>query len=622
VNVEGNKYFDEGTLRERMYMMPASLLRFRHGRFSQDYLRRDVNAIRALYQSNGFRDVDVTSRVEDDYKGEDNAVGVTITVNEGPQWFVAELRIEGLDSTTAEDMRAMVQSSEGQPFSDLNVATDQDAILNYFFNNGYPDATFEATVTPAEAPRQMNLLYKVTPGARQFVRDVLISGFTSTDEDLIRERIRNLDPGDPLSQSSMIESQRRLYDLGIFARVDTALQNPDGETDHKHVLYRLEEARKYSITGGFGAQLARIGRGNPTLTTPAGTAGFSPRVSFGISRSNFLGVGHTLGFQGRLSAVQRRSLVSYLAPQFKGNEGVSLTFTSLYDDSRDIATFNSRRFESSIQLAQRLTKANTFQYRLTYRRATVSELKITPELIPLFSQNIQLGSISGTFIQDRRDDPIDPRRGVYNTLDGAFASNLFGSKTSFTRVLGRNATYHRLTRDVIVARSLSIGVINRISAMDVPLPERFFAGGATSHRGFNENQAGPRDLLTGFPIGGKALLVNNTEVRFPLIGDDIGGVFFHDAGNVYSNASSVSFRFKQRDLEDFNYMVHAVGFGIRYRTPIGPIRLDLAYSINSPQFMGLKGTYEELLDPNLAGVEYVRQRISRFQFHFSLGQLF
>ena len=167
---------------------------------------------------------------------------------------------------------ALVQSSEGQPFSDLNVATDQDTILNYFFNNGYPDATFEATVTPAAQPQHMSLVYKVNPGARQFVRDVLISGFTTTDEDLIRERIQNLNPGDPLSQASMIESQRRLYDLGIFARVDTALQNPEGDTDHKYVLYRLEEARRYSVTGGFGAQVARIGRGNPSITTPAATA--------------------------------------------------------------------------------------------------------------------------------------------------------------------------------------------------------------------------------------------------------------------------------------------------------------------------------------------------------------
>ena len=111
-------------------------------------------------------------------------------------------------------------------------------------------------------------------------------------------------------------------------------------------------------------------------------------------------------------------------------------------------------------------------------------------------------------------------------------------------------------------------------------------------------------------------------MRFPLIGDNIGGVLFHDAGNVYSKASSISFRVNQKDLQDFDYMVHAVGMGIRYRTPIGPVRLDLAYSINSPRFMGLKGTYEQLLDPNLVGVPFVQQRISQFQFHFSLGQLF
>jgi outer membrane protein assembly complex protein YaeT len=622
VEISGNRYFSTETIRERMYTMPASFLRFRHGRFSQDFLRRDVNAIKALYQSNGFRDVEVTSEVPDDYRGKENEVAVLIDIKEGLQWFVSELKIDGLGKESTEDVRALVQSSEGQPFSDLNVATDQETILNYFYNNGYPDATFEATVTPAQEAQRMSLLYIIHPGDRQFVRDVLISGLDATDEGLVRERIRNLDPGEPLAQSSMIESQRRLYDLGIFARVDTALQNSEGDTDRKYVLYRLEEASRYSLTGGFGAQLARIGRGNPTLTTPAGAAGFSPRVSFGISRSNFLGLGHTVGFQGRLSSIQRRALVNYNAPQFKGNDRLNLSFTSLYDDSRDIQTFNSRKVETSAQLAQKLSKANTIQYRISYRRADVSELKITPALIPLFSQAINLGSVSSTFIQDRRDDPIDPHRGVYNTLDAAFASNPFGTKTTFTRLLGRNATYHRISRDVTLARSLSIGFINRISNADVPLPERFFAGGASSHRGFNENQAGPRDLLTGFPIGGKALLVNNTELRFPLIGDNIGGVLFHDAGNVYSNLADISFRFHQRDLEDFNYMVHAVGFGVRYRTPIGPVRLDLAYSINSPRFMGLKGTYEQLLDPNLTGVEFVEQRISRFQFHFSLGQLF
>jgi outer membrane protein assembly complex protein YaeT len=621
VEISGNNYFDDETLQERLYVTKATLLRFRRGRFSQDFLRRDANAIRSLYQTNGFRDVQVRTRTEDDYLQE-NGIGVFFEITEGPQWFVAELDVEGVDDPTELDVRAMLQSTEGQPYSELSVATDQDSILSYFFNNGYPDATLDVTATQASVPNQMTLKYTLNPGERQYVRDVLVSGLHTTDPALVRERIY-LAAGDPLSQSSMIESQRRLYDLGIFARVDTALQNPDGDTDHKFVLYRFEEARKYSVTAGLGAQIAKIGRGSNSLDTPAGTAGFSPRVSFGVSRSNFRGIGHTIGIQTRWSNVQRRALLTYLAPQFKGNDRFDLTFTGLHEESRDINTFNARRTEGAVQLVQRLTKANTAQYRIAYRNVSVSDLNISPPLIPLFSQPVQLASVSGTFIQDRRDDAVDARRGIYNTVDLALAADFWGAdQTRFTRALGRNATYHRVGRDLVFARSTSLGFMVRLSAGDVPLPERFFAGGATSHRGFSENQAGPRDLLTGFPLGGKALLINNHELRFPLLGDNIGGVFFHDAGNVYTNFKSISFRVSQRDLQDFNYMVHAVGFGVRYRTPIGPIRVDIAYSINSPKFIGLKGTRDQLLDPNLTGVQIVEQRISQFQFHFSLGQLF
>lgn len=622
IDISGNTYFNDATLRERMYVAPASLLRFRRGRFSQDYLRRDVNALRALYDSNGFRDVQVRTRVEDDYAGKENEVAVFFEVTEGAQWRVGALEIAGVDATTADDLRSMLQSTEGQPYSDLNVATDRDTILTYFFTNGFPDATLDVTATQAEEANRMNLKYTISTGRRQTVRDVLISGLRTTDPEIVKQRII-LEPGDPLSLTSLVEGQRRLYDLGIFARVDAAVQNQGGESDNKYVLYRFEEASKISVTGGFGAQIARIGRGTPSFDTPAGTAGFSPRVSFGISRSNFLGVGHTLSLQGRLSNIQRRGLLTYLAPQFKGNDELSLTFTGIYDDLRDVQTFNSRRQEGSIQLSHRLTKANTSQYRLSFKRVTVTDLKITPELIPLFSQPVQLATVSTTFIQDRRDDAVDARRGIYNTLDLALASNFWGEpRTAFVRALGRNATYHRLGRELVFARSTSVGVMVRLSGDDVPLPERFFAGGANSHRGFPDNQTGPRDLLTGFPIGGKALLLNNHELRFPLIGDNIGGVLFHDAGNVYSEVGALTFRSSQRDLTDFNYMVHAVGLGVRYRTPIGPVRVDLAYSMNSPRFMGLQGSFEELLIPNNPNVRFVDQRINQFQFHFSLGQLF
>ena len=142
---------------------------------------------------------------------------------------------------------------------------------------------------------------------------------------------------------------------------------------------------------------------------------------------------------------------------------------------------------------------------------------------------------------------------------------------------------------------------------------------------FPENQAGPRDATTGLPLGGNFLMFNQTELRFPLIGDNIGGVLFHDMGNIYSDVNNFSLRQKQRDIQDFDYMVHAVGFGVRYKTPVGPLRVDLGYSINGPRYFGFKGTYQDLLN---AGVKPCpsskcqEQRVSHFQYFFSIGQTF
>ena len=347
-----------------------------------------------------------------------------------------------------------------------------------------------------------------------------------------------------------------------------------------------------------------------------------------------MGIGHTVSLQTQWAIrFRQRAVLTYFAPQVGGNDRLNLTFTGLYDDSRDVNTFTSRRREASAQLSQRLTKANTVQYRIGYRRVSISDVAITPALIPLFAQPVNLLSISGTFIQDKRDDPTDAHRGMYNTIDATLATNFFASpQTTFSRYLGRNASYHRLRRDLVLARQLSFGVEIRHANAEIPLPERFYGGGVSSHRGFPDYQAGPRDLQTGFPVGGEALLFHNTELRFPLIGENISGVLFHDMGNIYSSVGELSFRVHQRNIQDFNYMVHAIGFGVRYRTPIGPVRGDIAWSINPPRFNGVMGTEEQLRNPDAYGpncaslaigcVQYVEQRISRFQFHFSLGQLF
>jgi outer membrane protein assembly complex protein YaeT len=632
IGIAGNKYFDTGTIRERMFLRTAAFLEFPHGRYSENLLARDVDSITTLYQSNGFRDVHVTSQVKDDYLGKTGDLAVLIHIEEGPQYFIDSLQVSGIERLDKAQILATLSSVEGQPFSEYNVAVDRDAILARYFAKGFANATFEWNSKPAASdPHRVDLSYLVHEGDQQFVRQVIYSGNRVTRDSLINH-VLEMNPGDPLSPTEITDTQRRLYDLGVFAKVDAAIQDPDGETDRKYVLYDLDEARRYSFAVGVGAEIARIGGCSTCLDAPAGQTGFSPRVSMDVTSNNLWGVGQSLSLRTRVSTIEQEALLTYTWPHFRGNRNLSLAFTGLYDDSRDVRTFSYKREEGSVQLSQRASKATTFFYRYTYRRVSVGDLKITPFLIPLLSQPVRLGLISTGLVQDHRDDQVDPHKGYYNTVDLGLAESAFGSQRDFMRFLGRNASYYQLGKHVVLARSTEFGEIYAFhyggDVLDaVPLAERFFGGGGNSNRAFPEDQAGPRDTETGFPIGGTAELFNQTELRFPLIGENIGGVIFHDMGNTYSSLDAISFRVKQRNLEDFDYMVHAVGFGIRYRTPIGPLRVDLAYSINPPQFFGFKGTEQDLINAGVNPCANVPNQctvtgVSHFQFFFSIGQTF
>ena len=353
-----------------------------------------------------------------------------------------------------------------------------------------------------------------------------------------------------------------------------------------------------------------------------------------VTRGNLWGLAHSITLSTRISTIERRAQLTYTWPHPFHNEKLNFSITGLFDDSRDVRTFNFKREEGSLQLSQRFSKATTVFYRYTYRRVSIDQetLKISPFLIPLFSQPVRLGLLSVAIVQDHRDDSVEPHKGYYNTIDLGLAEHIFGSQRDFLHFLGRNATYYPIGKRVVVARSTEFGDLYSFSYSGdplaaIPLAERFFGGGGTSHRGFPEDQAGPRDTETGFPIGGTALLFNQTELRFPLIGENVGGVLFHDMGNIFSSLDNISFRVNQHNLQDFDYMVHAVGFGVRYRTPIGPLRLDLAYSINPPRFFGFKGTEQDLLNAGVNPCNNVPNQctqtgVSHFQFFFSIGQTF
>jgi outer membrane protein insertion porin family len=331
----------------------------------------------------------------------------------------------------------------------------------------------------------------------------------------------------------------------------------------------------------------------------------------------------------------------------------------------DVSTFTSKRLEATFQVLQVLYKVQdreltTFAYRFSYRRVEASDIEVTANLIPLLSTPTRVGTPNFIYIRNRRDNDLESTRGNYTSVEGGVASSWFGSEADFSRLLVKNSTYHTFFRNrstgqgFVFARSTTVGVENRFGStvlLDpaqtvptgdslIPLPERFYSGGGNSHRGFGLNQAGPRDPFTGFPVGGSAVFLNNLEMRFPnvrmpYLNDNIGFTVFEDMGNVFARPQEMLQslgRFHQPDQDlcfqndthlqcNYNYVSHAVGMGVRYQTPIGPLRFDFGYNLNPPYFPSFTNITTNTVTGQPVG-QFGYQRAGHFNFSFSVGQSF
>ncbi|MGH9521512.1 MAG: POTRA domain-containing protein [Terriglobales bacterium] len=236
--IEGNKYFDTALIKERMSIQPASWL-LPHGKFSTEMLNRDVENIKDLYLANGFLDVKVNGEFQDNYQGHTGAIAVFIRIDQGPQTLVSSVAIDGNRAIPDETLAPLLTAQEGQPYSEANTLTDRDTILNYYFNHGFPSATFRSAATPlAGDANRMHVVYTIDEGAQVFVDRVLLSGLDFTKRGIVTRQFAT-HAGDPLSQSDMLETQRKLYDLGVFNAVDMAVQNPEGDARYKDVFFQF-----------------------------------------------------------------------------------------------------------------------------------------------------------------------------------------------------------------------------------------------------------------------------------------------------------------------------------------------------------------------------------------------
>jgi outer membrane protein assembly factor BamA len=653
IEFEGNRYFSTSLLRSRLSIAPSSFAV--RPRFSRRLLDADVFSMKSLYAANGFLSANVEGKIQDDFEGKIGDLVIRFVVQEGKQTLVSSLSVEGMKAITEEEIRGVIGSLPGQPYSDINVATDRDNILALYFNQGFPNAQFSWTAQPdnshsdegksakenaarkdsgeAQATKEeyhiersepMRLVYKIEEGSQIRVRRVFLTGYQHTRARVIHRQVK-VQPDQPLREGDVVESQQKLYNLGIFNRVTIEPQNAGGTDPEKDVVVLVEEAKRYTIAYGGGFEVQRLAStSNPT----GGQLEASPRGILEISKQNLTGRADSLTLKLRGSTIQGRALLAYSVPDTFNNPRLSLQATAYAEKSQDINTFSQTRYEGNLQLTDQISSRSSILYRYAFRKVTVSNLNIPSDEIPLFNQPTLVSQFGATWFRDTRDNPADATKGSFNSADVSLADTKIGSSASFARFFFQNSTYTPIKRGWSFARSTRIGILtpyrDTVSLTFpapnkppfptvIPLPERYFAGGGTSLRGIALNQAGPRDSSTGFPVGGQAVMIFNQELRFPLklpfVGAGLGGTLFYDGGNTYSRLTRITFRWSPPDpvfkttypghppgqfnptqcaencSNELNYFSHTIGVGLRYATPIGPIRIDVGYALNRPQFV-------------------------------------
>ena len=677
VSIAGNHYFETALIEPRLNVHPSSIFDHR-GTYSAALVASDVTTITAIYEGSGFSHVEVKPVVKDseiDKQGRPSKIAhmtVTYQVTEGVQQRFGAYKLVGNVEVPDSTLLPLLNTQVGQPYNSNNLTGDRAAILTYYLGHGYDQAA--ATLKQAPNPRDPNLIdvtLEITEGEQIHVNDVLISGLHYTRRKTVDSHIL-VHPGDVLNQGALLDTQRQLYDLTLFNGVNTAVQNPNGDELRKDVLLQFTEAKRWDVTYGVGLQaqtgnpgscnvLQRIQQGLSTsgYCNANGGFGVSELLSVNISRINLRGTDNSVSLKTTYGSLEKVALLTFTDPHPFGKRNFTFSVDGGYTNEQDVTTYAAARLLANVRLTQRVGRPTTWIYQYQFRRISVdaNTVQVAPDQIPLLSQPVTVGGPGVTYIRDtRRPSSLDASGGTYNTVQEFFSEGKFGSQSNFNRLDATNATYYpfgnvhkyvfaRQTR-IAFERSFGTGITELI-----PLPERLYAGGAQSHRGFGINAAGPRDSVTGFPIGGAAAFVNSFELRLPpptlpYVGNSVSFVLFHDMGNVFVKGGDIwpSFlRFRQpdragcRDLSatdqgapatennsigltgrcSDNYFSHALGIGARYGTPIGPIRVDASYNLNPPIYPQIQN-----FDISNANAAARVSQAGHFNFFFSIGQAF
>jgi outer membrane protein insertion porin family len=545
VTFSGNEIVPARRLRQQVETRPRAFLR--PGLFRQEILDRDLRVLLAFLRSEGFAEAAV-GQAEVRFSEDRSRARLTIPIVEGPRLAVGAVAVEGQTVLTADEVLAALPLRPGEPWDPARAEEGRGIVLRLYARRGYHAARVAVETRPRDGA--VDVTYRIVEeGSQTRIGRILIGGLILTRERVVLREL-GFGPGDPFDPERLTEAQARLTALRLFEQVEVEPLRPP-PTPFADVRITVREGRPWRLDIGLGYSTDEEGR-----------------AFLELGHDNLFGTGRSAALRQKVSGRGERSDLTYREPHLFGT--LWQAEAGLVREHREEIGFEIERLGGSVGIHRELfaERITGLRAAVGYRFERVVRFRVSPELAvaDVVPGSQLIARVTPALTLERRDDPLDPKRGSLHLLSVEGGGGPVGGEVDFVK--GRLETHWFLDwlPPTVLALSARVGLATPFG--DTPalaIEDRFFAGGSTTVRGFRKDRLGPRDAA-GNPTGGDAQVILNAEWRFPIWGW-LGGAVFVDSGAVTREVG---------DLGPGEFET-AVGAGVRLRTPVGPIRADFGY---------------------------------------------
>ncbi|OGW53374.1 MAG: outer membrane protein assembly factor BamA [Nitrospirae bacterium RBG_13_43_8] len=520
------------------------------GLYNPDLIDADKESIMELYNALGYLAAAV-DEFETKYDESTRAVDISIKIDEGAKTEIGKVEITGASQIPDEELTKTAGINAGDPYNEVDISDARYRILQLYNSRGFVDAL--VSVKRYIEGQKVSLTFQITEGEVTFFGETIVSGNYHTRYEVFKRELKH-DGKMPFDYSVLAKERQSLYKLGLFTNIDVEVLD---RYDHKKdTLLKVKEGNAGAVEFGLGYADYEKFRG-----------------FIDLSYRNLWGMNRQASLRLELSSLDKRIILQYLEPWFLGRQLPFRTFL-LYEDREEInldtgdTLYRLNRYSATAGIEKQLSTA--LKADLYYEFSLVDTFNVQPDVILTKEDTgtLAISALKPGIVFDTRDNPFDPKKGVLAGISLKAASPLLLSETDFLKLLFQGSAYQQLDKRFVIALSLRGGLAWGYHGTEqLPIVERFFLGGRTTVRGYEQDTLGPKGP-DGNPTGGNAFLCGNVELR-SYLGRGIGIVTFLDGGNVWQKVGEI-------ELGSIKY---STGLGLRYNTPVGPLRVDYGYKL-------------------------------------------